>query len=115
MRRLALIAAVLALAGSVAGTASADPAKGYVIHLSCNNGQSVDIVSIGQANNDAFQVVGSTSVVVLVGLTSYDLSGNLVLSFLRPGHQNQQLTKCNYIAPGFGYGTAEALFTPIGA
>ena len=115
MRILALTAALLALAASFAGRAAADPAKGYVINLSCGNGQKVDVVSISQASNDAFQVVASTSVVVLVGLTAYDLNGNLLASFLRPGHENQQLTSCAFVAPGFGYGTSVVLFTPVGA
>lgn len=114
MQRFVLILAVLALAGAVAGGASADPAKGYVIHLRCDNGEAVDIVSIGQANNNAFQVVGDTSVSVLVGLTAYDLNGDLIVTFLRPGHENQQLTHCDFVAPGFGFGTSEVLFTPMG-
>jgi hypothetical protein len=107
--------ALLALAGSAAGGAAADPANGFVIHLSCSNGKTVDMVSIAQAQNTGFQVVGSTSVVVVVGLTGYDLNGDLVVDYLRPGHQNQQLTACTFVAPGFGSGTAEVLYTPIGA
>ena len=113
-RRLAILLGALTLAVAAAASAAADPSNGaFVIDLACN-GESLTVVSIGQAHNAAFQVVGSTSVAVLVGLTAYDTEGNLVIQFLKPGHQHQQLTTCDFVGPGSGFGTAVILFTPAG-
>ncbi len=117
--------------GAFAAPASADPRKGEVIPLTCDNGQQYTIVVNGNGAFTPGHVVDSTSVFVPLSFgpftgTLTDANGKVVETFTEPGESKGQSGKrarntvtCSFTFTGTengltftGSGTVTGFITP---
>lgn len=80
------------------GTAGADPTKGEVFPISCDNGKSYEVVSNGNGDFTPAHDVGSNATLVPVSFGAFtgtitDGNGNVVETFNEPAESKGQSAK----------------------
>ena len=116
-----LIAAGAVIVGAAATPASADPKKGEVIPLNCDNGESYTVVVNGNGQFTPGHDVNSTSVLIPLSFGPFagevtDSQGNVVETIDEPGSSKGQSGKRaeDAVTCSFTFSSTEDGFTFTG-